>query len=143
FVPAGQTEFARDSAFGYQSSRMQDWTEEKTGGQVRANQVGFIGVDDLRQGGPGRAAELLAAVHGRRTIVVNAASYRDLEVLVLGLLQAEAAGKRFLYRTAASFVRVRVGQSAPPRLSYGELYPDGPASSAGGLVVVGSHVSRT
>ena len=32
-----------------------------------------------------------------------------MEVFVRGLLAAEAAGKRFLYRTAASFVQVRAG----------------------------------
>ena len=99
FVPVGQTEFARDSAFGFKSSYLDDWTEEKTGGKVPADQVRFISIADLRQGGPTRVARLLGEVTGRRTIVVNAATYRDLEVFVLGLLQAEQAGKRFIYRT--------------------------------------------
>ena len=38
--------------------------------------------------------------------MANSASYRDMEVFVLGLLRAEAAGKRFIYRVSASFVRV-------------------------------------
>jgi uncharacterized protein YgbK (DUF1537 family) len=75
--------------------------------------------------------------------VVNAASYRDLEVFVLGLLRAEAAGRRFLYRTAASFVRVRGGLAGRPLLTTAELYPTGAASQAGGLLVVGSHVRRS
>jgi uncharacterized protein YgbK (DUF1537 family) len=153
FVPAAQTEFARDSAFGYGSSYLPDWAEEKTGGRVKAEEVASIAIDDLRRGGPARAAELLGQVRGRRTVVVNAASYRDLEVFVLGLLRAEAAGKRFLYRTAASFVRVRAGLAERPLLSFGELFPDsarspvgsggGTVAQAGGLIVVGSHVRRS
>ena len=48
---------------------------------------------------PGRVAEILRRVDGGRPVVVNAASYADLEVFVLGLLDAEVGGKRFLYRT--------------------------------------------
>jgi uncharacterized protein YgbK (DUF1537 family) len=145
FVPAGQTEFARDAAFGFQASSLPAWTEEKTAGTVRASEVLSISIEDLRQGGPARVAALLEGVTGHRTVVVNAATYRDLEVLVQGLLQAEAAGKRFLYRTAAGFVRVRVGQSGRRLLTYRELYPNSsePRTPRGGLIVVGSHVRRS
>src|SRR5690606_25089995 len=58
----------------------------------------------------------------------------------LGLLEAEAQGRRYLYRTAASFVRVRAGL-APRAL----LRPDDlslPEAGAG-LFVVGSYVPQT
>jgi uncharacterized protein YgbK (DUF1537 family) len=71
---------------------------------------------------------------------VNAASYRDMEVFVRGLLTAEAQGHRFLYRTAASFVRVRAGLSPRPLLTRADFDV---SESAGGLFVVGSHVPRT
>ena len=143
FVPAGQTEFARDTAFGYESSNLCEWCEEKTAGMVRAEDVVSVGIDELRRGGPDRVFELLRGVAGRRAVVVNAATYRDLEVFVLGLLRAEEAGKRFFYRTAAGFVRVRAGLAGRPLLTFADLYPDGPPSSNGGLVVVGSHVRRS
>jgi uncharacterized protein YgbK (DUF1537 family) len=144
FVPAGQTEFARDSAFGFKSSYLDDWTEEKTDGKVSADQVRFISIEDLRLGGPTRVARLLGEVTGRRTVVVNAAAYRDLEVFVLGLLQAEQAGKRFIYRTAAGFVRVLAGQAGRPLLTSSELFAQAPQTSiSGGLIVVGSHVRRS
>lgn len=143
FVPAGQTEFARDTAFGFQASNLAEWAEEKTGGRVRAAEVVSVSIDDLRRGGSERVAELLEQVSERRTVIVNAASYRDLEVFVLGLLRAEAAGKRFFYRTAASFVRVRGGLAGRPLLTAAELYPSGRRSGSGGLVVVGSHVRRS
>jgi uncharacterized protein YgbK (DUF1537 family) len=141
-VPAGQTEFARDSAFSYRASNLCDWVEEKARGRVKAADVICVSIDDLRLGGPDRVTGLLGKVSADRTVVVNAASYRDLEVFVLGLLRAESAGKRFLYRTAAGFVRVRIGQAGRLPLTFAELYPTGP-SDLGGLIVVGSHVRRS
>jgi uncharacterized protein YgbK (DUF1537 family) len=64
-----------------------------------------------------------------------------MEVFVVGLLQAEAAGKRFIYRTAASFVRVRGGIAPRPLLTSAELASAG--DGQGGLIVVGSHVRKS
>ncbi|PKN68179.1 MAG: hypothetical protein CVU57_00715 [Deltaproteobacteria bacterium HGW-Deltaproteobacteria-15] len=139
-TPAGQTEFARDSVFGYRSSNLREWVEEKTGGRISSKGVVSITMEDLRKGGPDRVADKLKTLNRNAQCVVNAASYRDMEVFVLGLLAAEAQGKRFLYRTAASFVQVRGGIEPRPLLSREEI---GPSPSGGGLVLVGSHVPRT
>ena len=72
--------------------------------------------------------------------VINAASYRDLEVLVLALLRAEEKGKRFIFRSAASFVRVRAGINPQEYLDRAVLEQPG---SNGGIILVGSHVPRT
>ena len=141
-VPAGETEFARDAAFGYRSSNLREWVEEKTGGRIRAETVRSVSIDDVRLGGPDRAAEVLAGVSGGAPVIANAATYRDLEVFVLGLLRAEAAGKRFVYRTGAGFVRVRAGLAGRPLLTAADLYR-GPTPAIGGLTIVGSHVRRT
>jgi uncharacterized protein YgbK (DUF1537 family) len=139
-VPAGETEFARDAAFGYRASNLRQWVEEKTAGRIAAATVVSVSLDDIRCGGPERVTARLIEVPRGGVCVINAASQRDLEVFVLGLLAAEARGKCFLYRTAASFVPVRAG-IAPRAL----LTPDEVAApdAAGGLVVVGSHVPRT
>jgi uncharacterized protein YgbK (DUF1537 family) len=71
---------------------------------------------------------------------VNAAAYRDLEVFVQGLLAAEACGKRFLFRTAASFVQVRAGIFPRPHLTPSDLQLP---ADGGGLIVVGSFVPRS
>jgi uncharacterized protein YgbK (DUF1537 family) len=71
---------------------------------------------------------------------VNAAGYRDLEVFVQGLLTAEACGKRFLFRTAASFVQVRAGIFPRALLTQSDLQLP---SAGGGLIVVGSFVPRS
>jgi uncharacterized protein YgbK (DUF1537 family) len=141
-VPAGETEFARDASFGYSSSNLAAWVEEKTAGRVPASEVATVGLQDIREGGPERVAEVLLGVSGGRPVVVNAASYADLEVFVLGLLDAEKGGRRFLYRTGPSFVRVRGGIPEKGPLGVEELYGHRPRRGHG-LVLVGSHVEMT
>jgi uncharacterized protein YgbK (DUF1537 family) len=139
-VPAGETEFARDAAFAYRASDMRRWVEEKTRGRTLAEAVASISLADIRVGGRERVTARLLELTGSQVCVVNAVSMRDLEVFTLGLLAAEAAGKQFLYRTAASFVQVRAGLDSQPLLKPAELkLPD----SGGGLVVVGSYVPKT
>lgn len=142
-IPAAETEFARDATFGYKNSDLRRWVEEKTGGRVRASEVGSISIEEIRRGGPDRIANILARASGGRPIVVNAATYRDLDIVVLGLLQAEATGKRFLYRTGAAFVRARAGLPERPLLSRADMLGAGVEAPLPGLVVVGSHVRRS
>jgi uncharacterized protein YgbK (DUF1537 family) len=72
--------------------------------------------------------------------IVNAASTRDMQVFVLGLLAAEAQGKTFLCRTAASFVQVRAGMAPQPLLTQDSLHLP---AVGGGLILVGSYVPKT
>jgi uncharacterized protein YgbK (DUF1537 family) len=141
-VPAGETEFARDASFGYSASDLRDWVEEKTAGRFKAADVVGVGLADIREGGPDRVSGILRGVEGGRPVVVNAASYADLETFVLGLLDAEEAGKRFLYRTGPSFVRARGGIPEKGPLAAEELYRRRPRRGHG-LVLVGSHVALT
>jgi uncharacterized protein YgbK (DUF1537 family) len=139
-TPVSETEFARDATFGYRRSNLRLWVEEKTQGKVRAENVHSISLADVRIGGPQEVKKRLLSLTDGAVCVVNAISTQDLQVFTLGLLQAEALGRRFLYRTAASFVPLRAGMSPRSPLPMEELKTNG---SAGGLVVVGSHVLQT
>ncbi len=139
-VPAGETEFARDNAFPFRESNLRRWVEEKTDGRVPASEVASISLEDIRAGGPTRVAEEVMSWPRGTVAIANAVSMRDAEVLALGLMQAERRGRRFLHRTAASFVRARAGISARSLVSAEELEL---GSSGAGLIVVGSHVPRT
>jgi uncharacterized protein YgbK (DUF1537 family) len=139
-VPAAQTPFARDAAFGYRSSNLREWIVEKSGSTIPTAAIASISIEDIRKGGPARVAERLLALEHGSICIVNAANMRDLEVFTHGLLHAEAHGRHFLYRTAASFVPVRAGIEPRPLLSRGELHL---TEEGGGLVVVGSYVPTT
>jgi uncharacterized protein YgbK (DUF1537 family) len=141
-VPVGQTEFARDPAFGYGASDLRDFVAEKSGGAIARDQVASISLADIRLGGPGRVAERLAAATGGAWVVVNATEYADLEAVACGMLLAGQAGQSFLLRTGPSFVRALSGLDPQPPLRGARL--GRPRADGGhGLIVVGSHVGQT
>ncbi len=142
-IPAADTAYAKDAAFGYRSSNLRAWVDEKTDGRVSWDQVHTVSMENLRIGGPERVAQILAELPGGSACVVNAAEYRDLEVFVSGLLQAERQGYRYLIRSAASFVRVRAGIEARSLLSREDIMPSRSSRAAGGLFVVGSYVPKS
>jgi uncharacterized protein YgbK (DUF1537 family) len=141
-TPASQTEFARDASFGYRSSDLRNWVAEKTGGATPAESVLALSIDDLRRGGPQRVAARLSGLSDWGVAVANLASYQDIAVLVSGALRAEAMGKRFLFRTAASFVKGRGAISPQPLLTADRLFAGEPPSG-GGLVVIGSYIAKS
>lgn len=76
--------------------------------------------------------------------VVNAASERDMRVFAAGMLRAEAAGRRFLCRTAAAFVSASAGIEPRPPLGPADLKVTRKSCRGhGGLIVVGSYVPKT
>jgi uncharacterized protein YgbK (DUF1537 family) len=140
---AHETPFASDKVFGYTTAYLPDWVEEKSAGRWKADQVVSISLELIREGGVAAVAARLQEVTGGTPVVINAAGYGDLAVVILGLLRAESAGKRFLYRTAASFVRLRGALENRPLLTADEILLDNTGaatSSNGGLVIVGSYV---
>ena len=143
FVPAAETEFARDATFGYSARTLPGWVEEKSRRRITTRDVASLTLDEIRGGGPERVAERLRQARHGRPIVVNALDYPDLWTVVLGLLRVEEEGRRFVYRTGASFVRARAGIDARPLLTRDELLGPNAPRPARGLVVVGSHVGRT
>ena len=143
WIPAAETEFARDATFGFTSVTMADWVAEKTGGRIAARSVSSLDIGTIREGGPPAVAGFLNEISGGTPIIVNTASYEDLDVVVAGTLAAEAAGKRFVYRTAASFVRARAGLPARDLLARQELLGADAPASLPGLVIAGSHVQKT
>lgn len=140
FVPAGLTPFADDHTFGYKSSNLKEWVEEKTNGNVKKEDVISISLDDIRKGGPDKVKEKLLKLTNSQICIVNAFTYKDVEVFVKALLEAEAEGKKFLYRTSSSFVKTRAGNTSRPLLTKEELNVN---KSGGGLLIVGSYVPKT
>ncbi len=142
-VPVGATDYAADATFGFRSSELTAWVEEKTGGRVDRSTVGRISVAQLRTLGPDGVAAALAEFGDHGYLVTDAVTDDDLRVLTLGILAAERSGQRFVYRVGPSFVRARSGQVASPPIDDATLRSWLPSAGepAGGLIVVGSHVS--
>lgn len=140
-VPAAKTPYAKDAGFGFDHSHLGEWIEEKTLGRIKKDRVTRISLKDIRNGGPEKVSNILTGVEKNSACFVNAVSYRDIEVLVAGLLQARKKGCHFLYRTAASFVRVRTGVIPKPAYLTSDELTSGTRN--GGLFVVGSYVPKT
>jgi len=139
-IPAAETPFAKDAAFGYRNSDLRAWVEEKSGGTVAAADVASVTLDEIRRGGPDAVAAKLLSLPAGAVCVINCAGTRDMEVFVAGLLQAEGQGKHYLYRTAATFVQVRAGLAPKALLTAADLALP---AAGGGLVVVGSYVPKS
>ena len=160
-----ETDFAQDATFGYAHSDLREFLEEKSGGEVPAGEVLSVSLEDIREGGVERVAEILAGASGRRWVVANACEYSDMEVVADAVTELEARGRVFVTRCGPSFVRPLAGQEGARVLGAEEIRaaeggPAGAVPGAGaassdgaapnararaehGLVVVGSHVGLT
>ncbi len=140
-IPAGKTEFARDTAFGYKSSNLKEWVEEKTIGRYSKDNVFSVSLEMIREENFTGIKKILDDCWGFSKIVVNAVEYQDLENFCIPLIFSINKGKRFIFRTAASFVRVVSGIPQKPLLEAKDLVRK--HNNNGGLVVIGSHVNKT
>ena len=140
-VPAGQTEFARDKSFGYVSSALPDWCEEKSGGRYPAGDCCRISLEELRAGDTDGIQAKLEAVSHFGKITVNSADYEDVAVFVTALCRAISSGKEYLFRCAAALPKVLGGVRDIPLLTREDLVDAG--NRNGGIILVGSHVSKT
>lgn len=138
-IPAADTPFAKDAAFGYRSSNLRNWVAEK-GARSSGMDVFAIQLQTIRAGGPEGVLQELMALVDQAICIMNAASMRDMEVLARAVQMAEARGKRFVFRSAASFVQAALGMAVRAPLTAAEagLSANGPA-----LIIAGSHVPKT
>lgn len=140
-VPAAQTEFAKDKTFGYTHSSIPEYVEEKTKGAYKAENVTCIALEDLRALNIDKITEQLTNVKDFNKVCVNAIDYCDVKAFCIALYRAMAAGRSFMFRTAAGFVKVVGGVTDIPLLTRKEMVVK--ETDNGGIVVVGSHTAKT
>ena len=140
-IPAGQTEFAGDKTFGYVSSNLCEWIEEKNGGAYKKEDVTCITLTELRSLDYAAIEKKLLSVSGFQKVVVNAIDYADVEVFVTALVSVLNKGREFLFRSAAALTRVIGGIRGREVLTREELHDT--ENRNGGLILIGSHVKRT
>lgn len=141
YIPAGETEFAKDRMFGFTKSDLKEYIAEKTENQFPADSVLSISLDELRALDFGSIESKLHRLESFQKMIVNAVSEEDLKVFTIALMRVIQQGKHFLFRTAASFTKVIGDISSKPYLTKVDLIQKN--SATGGLIVVGSHVRKT
>ena len=139
-VPAGMTEFAKDKTFGYKSSDLTEYVEEKTEGKYHKEDCITISLDELNALDVQGIKDKLMSAQNMAKIIVNAVSYADLKVFCAALVLAMKAGKHYMARTAAAFTKVMGRISDQPLLGREQLEGD---TKNGGIVLIGSHVKKT
>ena len=136
-VPVHETEFARDSVFGYQHSYLPDYVEEKTCGRIKASDVERFELSDVR----GDSLARLMSLTDNQCGVVNCETQEDLDNFCRQLMTAAGQGKRFLFRSAASLLTALA--QLPPQPVKAENMSDYVRDNKPGAVIVGSHVQKT
>ena len=140
-VSANETEFAKDQTFGYSSLTMPEYVAEKTDGKYHAEDVTCISLKDIRSMDIFKIEEALMQVKDFNKIIVNAVDYIDLKIFSIALYRAMNKGKLFMFRTAASLVKVMGGVTDQPLLERGQMIVK--ETQNGGGIVVGSHTEKT
>jgi uncharacterized protein YgbK (DUF1537 family) len=148
-LPVHQSPFARDRLFGYGTSQLAGWVEEKSAGRIRSEQVQQISLaelDQLQLADPEASLRRrLAALGGNPLLVVDAERPAQLAAFgaLVRQLVAAAPPRRFLFQSAASLLNGLVPLPPQPRGRRGlaELRRRGGGGlPLPGLVLVGSHV---
>jgi uncharacterized protein YgbK (DUF1537 family) len=136
-TPVHETEFAKDSVFGYKHSYLPDYVEEKTHGRIRADQVERFLLADIRSGIQARLDKL----HNNQCCVVDAETQWDMDRFASDVLAVASDGKRFLFRSAASLLTSLANLGAQPiaQAEMAKYVREGKP----GAVIVGSHVKKT
>lgn len=140
-IPVCETEFAKDKTFGYSAFSLPEYVEEKTKGTYPEDTVVCITLEDLRSVDVEGIEAKLRSVEGFGKIIVNAVDYVDIKVFCTALYRVMDEGKKFIFRTAASFIRVLGGIAERPLLARNEMVTE--QTDNGGVIVVGSHTAKT
>ena len=136
-VPVHETEFAKDSVFGYTHSYLPDYVEEKTQGRIKAAGVQRFVLDDVR----GDSLARLMALKDNVCCAVDGETQADLNHFCTHLMAAAGQGKRFLFRSAASLLTALA--QLPPQPVRAEEMHAYVRDAKPGAVIVGSHVKKT
>lgn len=136
-TPVHETEFAKDSVFGYSHSYLPDYVAQKTQGQISSDRVQRFLLEDIREG----SFDRLMTLSDNQCGVVDAEHQVDLDWFAGDLLRASAHGKRFLLRSAASILTSLAQLPSQPVMA--EHMNQYVREGKPGVILVGSHVKKT
>jgi uncharacterized protein YgbK (DUF1537 family) len=136
-VPVHETEFARDSVFGFSTAFLPDYLQEKTAGRIKAEHVERFDLAEVR----GDIGERLRRLSGNVCCAVDAEQQSDLDNFCRQVLAAAADGKRFLFRSAASLLTSLA--ALPPQPVAAADMAAFVRGGRPGVVLMGSHVDKS
>ncbi|MFW6357951.1 MAG: four-carbon acid sugar kinase family protein [Chroococcales cyanobacterium] len=136
-TPVHETEFARDSVFGYSDSYLPNYVEEKTQGRIKADSVERFLLKDIRSGTKDRLMQL----SGNHCVAVDAETQSDMDTFATDVLAAAGEGKRFLFRSAASWLTSLAKLEKQPIAA--EEMAQYVLTDKPGIILVGSHVKKS
>lgn len=138
-IPVAETEFANDSTFGYKSSDLKEWIREKYGMNIN-NEIKSISLSELRNKNIKQIKEKLLSLKNFDKLIVNALNYNDLKVFITCFEDIYNQNKNYIFRTAASFVRIIGGIKEKELLNKENICVEGDYEKPA-LIVIGSHTN--
>ncbi|MEP9819046.1 four-carbon acid sugar kinase family protein [Staphylococcus xylosus] len=139
YIPVSESEFANDTTFGFSSRTMASFIEEKSNGEINADDVKHIRLSQIRERDAQSINEVLNSISNFDAVIVDALNDEDMDYFVSCLTRfLESNDKKFMFRTAASFVKAMC--ETPGEIINLNHYSD---QTNGGLMIVGSHVKKT
>jgi len=149
-IPCHETEFAKDSVFGYSTSYLPNYVAEKTRGAITSDQVEHFRLHEVQ----GDCTDRLLALKDNVCCIVDCEQQSDLDHFAKQLnevLVATASSysngsnyprpKKFLFRSGASILTslAMLSPQPVPAEDMGQYVID----HRPGVILVGSHVKKT
>jgi len=146
-IPVHKTDFGRDNIFGFSTSNLAKWIEEKSFGKIQAENILHVEIKQLdmafnTEDGFKSLLSFLSQLENNISVVVDAKLPHHLETLARAI-KVVSKEKRFLFRTAASFIN-SLSELPPNPHDIDDLVSlkskNNEFQYKPGLIMVGSHV---
>ena len=146
-IPVHMTDFGRDKIFGFSTSNLVKWIEEKSSGQINTKNILHLNLKQLDMAAENKESfisllNFLSNLENNISVVVDATLPKHLEILAKAI-KIISNEKKFLFRTAASFINSLSGLPPNPKKA-SELVSlkskNFDLEYKSGLIMVGSHV---
>ncbi len=146
-IPVHSTDFGSDNIFGFSTSDLAKWIEEKSFGKIQAENILHVEIQQLdmafnNKDGFKSLLRFLSQLENNISVVVDAKLPRHLETLAMAI-KLVSKEKRFLFRTAASFINSLSGLPPNPKNTTDLVSlksKNNEFEYKPGLIMVGSHV---
>ena len=146
-TPVHLTDFARDNIFGFSTSVLSEWIEEKSFGKIQAKNILHVDFKQLdmafnNDDGFKSLLVLLSRLENNISVVVDAKFPHHLKILARAIKEVSKE-KRFLFRTAASFINYLSELPPNPKSTEDLVHLKSKSNKfkyKSGLIMVGSHV---